>query len=122
MSLVFGQSVDLDSIPAKAFFDTDVEINLEGYEESNSTWSWVIEKPDGSLFTDSSDDNKTIFTFMPTALGFNETGTYTIRVEFDETDRVEISPFTQLEIVKRTLLLKKMYLMEGVLFFQMTIK
>tara|TARA_A100001015_G_scaffold122779_1_gene136103 strand:- start:1230 stop:5660 length:4431 start_codon:yes stop_codon:yes gene_type:complete len=102
MSLVFGQSVDLDSIPAKAFFDTDVEINLEGYEESNSTWSWVIEKPDGSLFTDSSDDNKTIFTFMPTALGFNETGTYTIRVEFDETDRVEISPFTQLEIVKRT--------------------
>ena len=74
MSLVFGQNVDLDSIPAKAYFDTDVEINLEGYEDSNLTWSWVIEKPDGTLFTDPSDDNNTILTFMPNALGFNETG------------------------------------------------
>ena len=104
MSLVFGQNVDLDSIPAKAYFDTDVEINLEGYEDSNLTWSWVIEKPDGSLFTDPSDDNNTILTFMPNALGFNETGIYTIRVEFDDRDVASshIPEFTQLYIARRT--------------------
>ena len=85
LDLVFGGDVNEDGVP-QVYFGDKVEVNLEGVENLTTSWSWVIEKPDGSLFTDPSDDNKDILTFTP-ALGFNEAGDYVIRVEFDETGR-----------------------------------
>ena len=84
LDLVFGGDVNEDGVP-QVYFGDRVEVNLEGAENLITGWSWVIEKPDGRLFTDPADDNKDILTFSPVALGFNEAGDYVIRVQFDET-------------------------------------
>ena len=86
LDLVFGGDVNEDGAP-QVYFGDKVEVNLEGAENLTTSWSWVIEKPDGSLFTDPADDNKDILTFTPVALGFNQAGDYAIRVEFNETGR-----------------------------------
>ena len=86
LDLVFGGDVNEDGVP-QVYFGDEVEVNLEGAENLTTGWSWVIEKPDGRLFTDPADDNKDILTFRPVALGFNEAGDYVIRVQFDETGR-----------------------------------
>ena len=79
LDLVFGGDVNEDGVP-QVYFGDEVEVNLEGAENLTTGWSWVIEKPDGRLFTDPADDNKDILTFRPVALGFNEAGDYVIRV------------------------------------------
>ena len=108
LDLVFGGDVNEDGAPQVYFGDT-VEVNLEGSENLTTSWSWVIDKPDGGLFTDPADDNKDILTFSPVALGFNEPGNYVIRVEFDETGQdgnnftsTPIPIFKQLKILPST--------------------
>ena len=108
LGLVFGGDVNEDGAPQVYFGDT-VEVNLEGSENLTTSWSWVIDKPDGGLFTDPADDNKDILTFSPVALGFNEPGNYVIRVEFDETGQdgnnftsTPIPIFKQLKILPST--------------------
>ena len=83
MSLIFSDNLDFDSTPPKAYVDQDIEVTLDDYENILETYSWLVEKPDGSVFTDPYFDNRETFSFKPVDLGF-KAGRYKIEIRFDD--------------------------------------
>jgi len=101
MSLIFSDNLDFDSTPPKAYVDQDIEVTLDDYENIQDTYSWLVEKPDGSVFTDSYFDNRETFSFRPVDLGFEE-GRYKIEIRFDDDEDESIIPIFEIfDIAKR---------------------
>ena len=102
MSLIFSDNVNLDYTPPRGFVDQNIEVTLDDYENVESTYSWVVTKPDGSTFTDPYFDNRETFSFRPVDLGF-QAGQYTIEIRFDDDENTTNIPiFDVIEIIERT--------------------
>ena len=101
MSLIFSDNLDFDSTPPKAYVDQDIEVTLDDYENIQETYSWLVEKPDGSVFTDPYFDNRETFSFKPVDLGF-KAGRYKIEIRFDDDeDAFRIPIFEIFDIAER---------------------